>query len=101
MTTDAHTDEGLEDVVRAAWEDGCPVASKPEKIAPIARRRWHSFASRNIDADDFESRIEDLAKGLIAACEANPRLVGPLTADYLWLSRQLAAVLGKTTGESK
>jgi hypothetical protein len=40
---------------------------------------------------DFEARVEDLAKGLRDAFEADRQLVGPLMEDYRVLARTLGA----------
>jgi chemotaxis regulatin CheY-phosphate phosphatase CheZ len=81
------------EAVELAWEQGCPVAQRAEETASIAVRRWRSSVRRKIDNDDLEARVLDLAKGLIAAFEKDPSLVGPLKEDYLYLSRKLADVL--------
>jgi hypothetical protein len=75
--------------VRAAWADGCPVAAKPDEIAPAAFRRIRSAGRRGVRAGDSEAQVRDLANGLIAAFENNPALVGRLKADYLWLARRI------------
>lgn len=79
--------------IQQAWNEGCPVAGHAEELAPIAVRRWCSSSRRGIDQANVESRIEDLAKGLIAHCESNPNLVGPLKADYLYLAERIVAKL--------
>jgi hypothetical protein len=76
-----------------AWEEGCPVASNPDEIAPIAIRRWNSSARRGFEVSDVQGRIRDLAKGLIARFERDPDLVGPLRGDYEYLARRVAEVL--------
>lgn len=80
--------------VEAAWDAGCPVAgSDPDRRAVIARlavRRWRSAVRRGVDP---AHRVEDLAVGLIAAFEAEPKLVGPLGRDYDDLAARIAAAL--------
>lgn len=83
-----------EAAVAAAWEAGCPVASSPhQEIADVCLRRRRSLARRGVDSSDRPSVIRDLAKGMIAAFETAPNLVGPLAVDYEYLaSRVLDAV---------
>lgn len=82
--------------VAAAWEAGCPVAgSDPARHAAIARRavrRWRSGSRRGVPAD---GRVADLARGLIAAFEPDPGLVGPLARDYEYLATQIATALDR------
>jgi hypothetical protein len=79
----------LTEAVKAAWEEGCPVAGgDPEKKARIALRRWRSFERRR-----GTDRVEDLAKGLRDHFEADPREAGPLMEDYRYLASCLASVL--------
>jgi hypothetical protein len=72
--------------VAAAWKEGCPVAGPPhEKVAEVCIRRLRSYERRGV-GPSREQRIRDLAKGLIAAFEADPSLVGPLRIDYEYLA---------------
>lgn len=84
------------EVIRWAWDQGCPVASPngqwPDEMVSVALRRWRSVGRRHRKITR-EIRINDLANGLIAAFESNPKLVGPLKVDYLWLSEQICRVL--------
>lgn len=76
-----------------AWEDGCPVARPDEKVAATAVRRWQSAKQRGVDVGNVDLRVRDLALGLIASCERDPRLVGPLKRDYEYLARAIATRL--------
>ena len=80
------------------WEEGCPVASRPEEMAPIAIRRWMSAERRGIKNSDWESRLRDLTKGLIAHFEREPALVGPLRADYESVAERVAKVIAEQVG---
>ena len=42
--------------------------------------------TRHVDSADTAARVRDLAKGLIAAFERDPKIVGPLMRDYEWLA---------------
>lgn len=53
---------------------------------------------RHPRGDSLETRIEDLAKGLCAAFESTPDLVGPLMVDYRHLARTLAGVFAEAPG---
>jgi hypothetical protein len=81
--------------VEAAWDDGCPVvsheATKRQKVASLALRRIRSFERRGIASAD---EIKDLASGLIVQLEENPRLVGPLRADYEYLAAKILTAIG-------
>jgi|SRR5262249_39421903 len=84
----------LEEVVRQAWDKGCPVAGERTEEhaerARVALRRWRSFDRRHKKSDSARTRIEDLAKGLRDAFGGDRHLVGPLMEDYRWLAEQLA-----------
>jgi hypothetical protein len=73
--------------IRAAWDEGCPVASDPERTATVALRRIASIRRRLRGAPGRDQRIEDLAEGLRDRLEENPQLTGPLMED----DRDLAA----------
>ena len=85
--------------IRWARDDGCPVAASSDsavaKMAAIARRRWNSYERRNRNIPDTtENRINDLARGLAEKfTEGGWPMVGPLIADYRWLSEQIAPIL--------
>lgn len=80
--------------VEAAWEAGCPVAgSEPGRRAEIARRAVRRWRSANRRGASPQHRVEDLAIGLIAAFESEPKAVGPLARDYDYLAAQIAAAL--------
>jgi hypothetical protein len=79
--------------IAALWEKGCPVASQPEVIAPIAIRRWNSSTRRGVAPDDAPGRVRDLARGLVQHFEEDPKLVGPLKRDYECLAEVIDAVL--------
>ncbi len=82
--------------IQCAWGEGCPVAAATrvdqEQKAHVALRRWNSFARRN-KKGSLEQQVEDLAKGLRDAYEANRELVGPLMTDYRYLASVLAEIL--------
>jgi hypothetical protein len=79
--------------IARAWEEGCTVASRPEKIAPIAIRRWGSSNRRGLKPSDRKGRIRDLAKGLVAHFDFEPTLIGPLSKDYEYLAACVAEAL--------
>lgn len=88
-TTRAAAQSALEQL----WQDGSPVV-RPDTIDEIVARgwrRWTSYRRRHPRGDNPEARIEDLAKGLCAAFESTPDLVGPLMVDYRHLAHTLAA----------
>src|SRR3954452_11294543 len=90
------SDKALPDVIttiRRAWDEGCPVAGHPEQMAPVAIRRWESSMRRGIMPSDLEGRTRDLAKGLIAAFEVDPALIGPLRIDYEYLAERIALAM--------
>lgn len=81
--------------VAKAWRAGCPVAGggRPDRfdeIAEVAVRRWASAGRRWPEGLTEETRVEDLAKGLIARFAEDPKLVGPLIEDYRYLARLIA-----------
>ena len=90
------SEEPIAEVVAAiaqVWEEGCPVAQHAEQLAPVAIRRWNSSERRGVKATDVDARIRDLAKGLAAHFEPDPKLVGPLMRDYELVAKRVAAVL--------
>jgi hypothetical protein len=94
--------KALLEAIERAWETGCPVAGPAarEQLASIAVRRWRSFGRRTRKRRPSDSdRIEDLAKGLRDALEADRSLVGPLMEDYRHLARVLAQMLRDLTDE--
>ena len=76
--------------IRAAWEEGCPVAGHAEALAPVIVRRWRSAKRRGVRLEDKAERVDDLTRGLIAHYEPDPRLVGPLRVDYRYLAEKVA-----------
>jgi hypothetical protein len=88
--------QSLRTVAAELWESGCPVASPDgrETMVRVAVRRWRSSGRRGgAKPQSRDERIEDLAKGLRDAFEADRRLVGPLMKDYRHLARSFADVL--------
>lgn len=85
-------------VVTAASTAGSPVAGRDEasqrELAAVALRRWGSYERRAKRSTGKEHRVEDLAKGLRDAFEADRSLVGPLMTDYRWLAERIAKALG-------
>jgi hypothetical protein len=79
--------------IARASDEGCPVASRPEEIAPVAIRRWGSSSRRGLKPSDRQGRIRDLAKGLVAHFDFEPTLVGPLRKDYEYLAACVAEAL--------
>ena len=79
--------------IAKAWNEGCPVAGRPEEIAPIAIQRWCSSSRRGVKPSDRKGRIRDLAKGLVAYFDFEPTLVGPLSKDYGYLAECVAEAL--------
>ncbi|MFJ8201983.1 hypothetical protein [Micromonospora chalcea] len=91
----------MTDAIRAAimrgladlWANGCPVPAPElhERLADVGLRRWHSVARRHrgrrLGPDD---RLRDLVRGLVAAFEPDPKLVGPLVRDYECVARVIA-----------
>ena len=53
---------------------------------------------RVIKISDWESRLRDLTKGLIAHFEREPALVGPLRADYECVAEHVAKVIAEKVG---
>ena len=62
----AETRERVVAAIAKLWDEGCPVASRPDELAPIAIRRWLSSTRRGVKASDRAGRVRDLAKGLVA-----------------------------------
>ena len=83
------------EAAESAWEEGCPVASAADRIAPIAVRRWLSSNRRGVAEDQLDHRIKDLAKGLIERFQREPRLVGRLKVDYEYLAGRIAEALSE------
>jgi len=77
------------------WDEGCPVAAKPDEMAPIAVRRWTSSAQRGVDSQDVRARVRDLTKGLIAHFERDPAMTGPLRRDYECVAERVHRVMAK------
>ena len=84
--------------IAGLWEEGCPVASRPEEMAPIVIRRWMSAERRGVKGSDLEGRVRDLTKGLVAHFEKDPALVGPLRSDYECVAERVAKVLSTQVG---
>jgi hypothetical protein len=84
--------------IASLWEEGCPVATRPEEMAAIAIRRWMSAERRGVNASDLEGQLRDLTKGLIAHFEKEPALVGPLRADYECVAERVARILSERGG---
>ncbi len=86
-------DQALEEAVRRSWEAGSPITGsdhgRHSHIAAVARRRIQSFPRRGKKSNGRLARTDDLAKGLVAAMEHDPELVGALIEDYRWLAEQL------------
>ena len=80
--------------IRCAWDEGCPVAGQDldrrTKQANVAVRRWRSSSRRHPRKLTPQVQVEDLAKGLRDAFEADPKLVGPLMEDYRYLAARIA-----------
>jgi len=86
--------------VERLWEQGCPVAGPAgrERMVEVGLRRWRSFQRRNRRRSWARGdRIEDLAKGLRDAVEPEPRLAGPILADYRCVAEAIAAVVDPGT----
>ena len=85
--------EALVRALEEAWESGSPVAGSTSearhRIALIAARRMASFPRRNVPDDDRQRQVRDLARGLAAAFEPDPKLVGELIRDYRYVSELL------------
>ena len=82
--------------IESAWDAGCHIASGTgadrERMAQISLRRWNSFARRHKKGGKGE-QVEDFAKGLRDAYEADRDLVGPLMTDYRYLASVISGVL--------
>ncbi|MBC9001385.1 hypothetical protein [Micromonospora aurantiaca (nom. illeg.)] len=95
-------DPTREAVLRALadlWANGCPVPAPElhERLADVGLRRWRSVARRHrgrrLGPDD---RLRDLVRGLVAAFEPDPKLVGPLVRDYECVARAIADAVTST-----
>jgi hypothetical protein len=84
--------------IARARDEGCPMASRPEEIAPIAIQRWCSSSRRGLKPSDRKGRIRDLARGLVAHFDFEPTLVGPLQKDYEYLAECVAEALEPSGG---
>lgn len=81
--------------IAEAFEAGSPVAARDDDgrqhMAGVAVRRWNSFERRaKGKRASTDERVEDLAKGLRDAYEADRALAGPLMEDYRWLAGRIA-----------
>lgn len=76
-------------------DDGCPVASHPEKTARVALRRWRSYRRRSVSGSDIEARFRDLVNGLVQQLERDPALVGPLKRDYECIAERVVPILAR------
>ncbi|MCR9197665.1 MAG: hypothetical protein NXI04_03380 [Planctomycetaceae bacterium] len=96
---DPDTNDRLAARILWSWQNGCPVATRDAtssaKMAAMARRRWNSYPRRNKNKPDTtENRIDDLARGFAETfTDGGWAMVGPLIADYRWLSEQIAPLL--------
>jgi hypothetical protein len=83
-------DQAFAQALEAAWQDGSPVAgSEPRRrteIAGAAIRRIRSFSRRGVPNGDHARQVVDLAKGLAAQFEFEPKRVGPLIKDYQYVA---------------
>ena len=96
------TDPAREAILRALadlWANGCPVPAPElhERIADVGLRRWRSVARRHRGRRlSRDQRIQDLVRGLVAAFEPDPGLVGPLVRDYECVARVIAEAVTST-----
>ncbi|GAB3279064.1 hypothetical protein GCM10027589_05450 [Actinocorallia lasiicapitis] len=95
-------DAQIREAVRAALQSAWGPAGRPEvldRATDISLRRWRSFDRRNGRRRPTTSdRIEDLAKGIRDAFEADRRLVGPMMTEYRASAEAAAAVLLQAPG---
>lgn len=88
---------GVVAAIATAWDEGCPVAGQDldqqTEQANVAVRRWRSASRRHPRKLTPQVQVEDLAKGLLDAFEADPKLVGPLIEDYRFLAARIAAAM--------
>lgn len=79
--------------VDACWDKGSPVVGQtPESwqnVAHVAIRRMRSFTRRKISSTDHAAQVRDIAMGLIAAFENDPKLVGPMISDYEYVAERI------------
>jgi hypothetical protein len=68
-------------------------------MAVVAVRRIRSFRRRKVPIEDRAHCIRDLAKGLVARYEAEPKLVGRLMTDYEFVANGLLDAY-QTVGDS-
>lgn len=83
----------LEMALAQAWDSGSPAAGQTKAAraerAAIALRRIRSFERRGVNERDTPSAVMDLANGLVAHLERNPKLIGPLLKDYQYIAEKL------------
>jgi hypothetical protein len=84
--------ERVEAAIHRLWEDGCPVAHDPPATARVALRRWNSVGRRHSNPNR-ETRINDVANGLIQAFERDPAIVAPLKRYHLCVAEAVAATV--------
>ena len=78
--------------IESCWNAGSPVVGDTSDIwrefAHVAIRRIRSFERRRVSIIDYDAQIRDIAQGFVDRFERDPKLVGPLFADYDYVAQQ-------------
>ncbi|MEE3919373.1 hypothetical protein V2I01_16690 [Micromonospora sp. BRA006-A] len=69
-----------------------PRTARRRRSAPLAQRRPPAPGA----AARPDDRLRDLVRGLVAAFEPDPKLVGPLVRDYECVARAIADAMTST-----
>ncbi len=83
--------------VEKAWDSGCPVAGHAEATTETVLKLLQSASNRKVKRktplDSGQEMRRYLANGLVRAFEEDPKLVGPLIADYFYLADEILEAL--------
>ena len=103
LEIDAQLMRNVVAAVEGCWNEGSPVVDYAreswQQVAHVAIRRIRSLDRRNVSDTDHAAQLRDIAKGLIATFEKDPKLVGQLIVDYEYVAeRALDAYRRNETG---